>query len=95
MLVTKPYDDQVGINKIITEWVKGVAIGYGHVIVKGDWAKYRNGITKTGADTLFKADLIPFVSTVKAKVTATITQNKFDVMVILTFNIPIAIEIQT
>ncbi len=87
VLATKPYDDQVGINKTITEWVKGATIGYGHLIAKSDWTKYRNGITKTEADTLFKTDLIPFVNTVKIKVTATITQNKFDAMVILAFNI--------
>ncbi len=87
MLATKPYDDQVGIKKTITVWVKGATIGYGHLIAEKNWTKYRNGITKAEADTLFKVDLIPFVRTVKTKITATITQNKFDAMVILAFNI--------
>jgi len=86
-LATKPYDDQVGISKIITVWVKGATIGYGHLIARGDWTKYQNGITKAGADTLFKADLSPFITIVKTKVTTTITQNEFDAMVILAFNI--------
>jgi len=54
VLATKPYDDQVGINKAITSWMKGATIGYGHLIAEGDWGKYQNGTTKTGAVTLIK-----------------------------------------
>lgn len=84
-LALKPYDDQTG--KDISKWVDGATIGYGHLIAKSDWNKYKNGLTKTESDALFKKDLAPFVSTVKNKVTAKITQNEFDALVILTFNI--------
>lgn len=84
-LATKPYDDQTG--KDITAWVKGATIGYGHLISKAEWSKYKNGITEAQALSLFNADLKPYVNTVKSKVTASVTQNEFDAMVILTFNI--------
>ncbi len=87
VLATKPYDDQIGISKTITAWVKGATIGYGHLIARDDWEKYQNGITKAEADILFKTDLGPFVATVNTKITTTITQNEFDAMVILAFNI--------
>ena len=84
-LATKPYDDQTALD--ITAWVSGATIGYGHLISKSDWPKYKDGFTKDDAINLFNADLAPFVNTVKSKVKANITQNEFDAMVILTFNI--------
>ncbi len=84
-LATKPYDDQTG--KDITEWVEGATIGYGHLISKADWPKYKDGITDTQAITLLNSDLKPFVNSVKTKVTAKLTQNEFDALVILAFNI--------
>ena len=84
-LATKPYDDQTG--KEITSWVDGATIGYGHLIRKNEWDKYKNGITEPQAVTLFKADLAPFVSKVKTSVTAKIKQNEFDALVLLTYNI--------
>lgn len=84
-LATKPYDDQTGRD--ITAWVKGATIGYGHLISSAEWSKYKDGITEAQAQSLFQSDLSPFVNTVKTKVTAMITQNEFDAMVLLTFNI--------
>ncbi|SDU58510.1 glycoside hydrolase family protein [Desulfobacula phenolica] len=84
-LATMPYDDQTGDD--ITEWVKGATIGYGHLILNAEWPKYKYGITQDEALELFHSDLTPYVNTVKTKVTADITQNEFDAMVILTFNI--------
>ncbi len=84
-LSTTPYDDQTG--KDITAWVEGATIGYGHLISNIEWPKYKNGITRGQALSLFNDDLIPYVNTVKTKVTASITQNEFDAMVILAFNI--------
>lgn len=81
----KPYDDQSG--KEITAWVKGATIGYGHLIAKSDWKTYKDGITEKEASTLFDKDLAPYVKVVKSKVTAKVTQNQFDAMVILAFNI--------
>ncbi|HED15973.1 MAG TPA: hypothetical protein ENI64_04020 [Gammaproteobacteria bacterium] len=84
---TKPYDDQTG--KDISSWVKGATIGYGHLIIKNDWGLYKNGITKAEALALFRKDLSPYENKVKNSVTANITQNEFDAMLILilTFNI--------
>lgn len=84
-LATKPYDDQTGLD--ISEWVKGATIGYGHLISKTDWKKYKDGFTKTDAIKLFEADLSPFINTVKSKLKVNITQNEFDALVILVFNI--------
>ncbi len=84
-LSTKPYDDQTGRD--ISRWVEGATIGYGHLIAKGDWEKYKNGITESQATQLFKADLLPFEQKVKTTVSALITQNEYDAMVILVFNI--------
>lgn len=81
----KPYDDQT--SKAISKWIEGATIGYGHLIAKNDWNKYKNGLTKVEVETLFKKDLAPFVRKVKNKVTANIAQNEFDALVILAFNI--------
>jgi len=84
-LATKPYDDQTG--KEISNWVEGATIGYGHLILKDEWGKYKNGISESQALTLFKTDIQPFSSKVKGVIKTTITQNEFDALVILTFNI--------
>ena len=84
-LATTPYDDQTG--KDINAWVKGATIGYGHLILQAEWNKYKNGITETQALTLFQTDLNPYVNRVKSSVKLNVTQNEFDAMVILTYNI--------
>ncbi len=80
-----PYDDQT--SKVISSWVQGATIGYGHLIQKGDWDTYKAGIKEADADTLFASDLKPFVSSVQSSVTANVSQNEFDAMVILAYNI--------
>lgn len=84
-LRVKPYDDQT--SKVISVWVEGATIGYGHLIQKSDWDTYKNGITEADASTLFNSDMKPFVTTVQSSVTAKVTQNEFDAMVILAYNI--------
>ena len=84
-LATTPYDDQTG--KDITQWVEGATIGYGHLISKSEWSKYKNGITQAQATSLFNTDLSPYINTIKTNVTASITQNEFDAMVLLAYNI--------
>ncbi len=85
----KPYDDQNG--NAISNWVKGATIGYGHLINQDEWNRsggdYQNGITEARAQTLFMQDLSPFVDGVNARVTAALSQNQFDALVILAFNI--------
>ena len=80
-----PYDDQTGND--IGAWVKGATIGYGHLIQKADWGRYRNGITEAGAGQLLADDLGPSIAVVQESITAAVSQNEFDAMVILAFNI--------
>ena len=87
-LATTPYDDQTG--KDITAWVEGATIGYGHLIAKSDWSKFKGGLTEAEALSLLKADLGPFVNSIRNKVKVSVTQKEFDAMVILAFNIGIA-----
>jgi len=86
-LACKPYDDQTG--KAITSWVKGATIGYGHLISSDDWHKYKNGITQSQALELFDKDLTPYVNTINDNVSTCVSQNEFDAMLILTYNIGI------
>jgi type VI secretion system secreted protein VgrG len=83
----KPYDDQSG--KQITSWCKGATIGYGHLIVRDDWEKYSQGLDEAAANALFITDLSPFVKAVSSKVTASLSQNQFDALVIFVYNIGI------
>lgn len=86
---SKPYGDQTGAE--ISSWVKGATIGYGHLISRDEWdqfgAMYQNGISDDRAKALFQKDLQPFVGGVNNKVTATLSQNQFDALVLLVFNI--------
>jgi GH24 family phage-related lysozyme (muramidase) len=84
-LRTKPYDDQTG-NEIKT-WVEGATVGYGHLIAKVEWEKYKNGITESQAFMLFKSDLAPFEKKIKSLVKVPLSQNQFDALVMLAFNI--------
>jgi GH24 family phage-related lysozyme (muramidase) len=80
-----PYDDQTGRDT--DHYLLGATIGYGHLISSGEWSTCANGITQTQADALFNSDLQPFVYTVNQGLTAGVTQNEFDALVILCFNI--------
>ncbi len=82
-----PYDDQTGHD--ITSWVEGATIGYGHLIARDEWPLYENGISESQAETLFSEDLAPFVAAVNRNVTAQISQQQFDALVMLVFNIGI------
>lgn len=84
----KPYDDQTG--KDITAWCPGATIGYGHLIPRHEWEKYKSGITDASAQNLFMTDLLPYRQAVTSKVTAQLSQNQFDALVIFVFNIGIA-----
>lgn len=81
----KPYDDQTG--KEITAWIKGATIGYGHLILAAEWNTYKDGITSSDADKLFAKDLAPFAATVQSDIKVWLTQNQFDALVMLAYNI--------
>ena len=84
-LATEPYDDQTGEK--IDRWVKGATIGYGHLILQDQWERYRDGITEAEASDLFAQDLQPFLDAINRAVTLPLTQNQFDALAILVFNI--------
>ncbi len=81
----KPYDDQTG--KEISQWCEGATIGYGHLISNSEWDTYKSGITSEAADSLFNTDVGPTVRLVNRVIKVQLTQQKFDALVILAFNI--------
>ena len=83
----KPYDDQTSDD--ISSWVGGATIGYGHLIASDEWHLYEKGINESQAENLFSDDLAPFVEAVNESVMAQISQQQFDAMVMLAFNIGI------
>jgi lysozyme len=81
----QPYDDQTG--RTTDTWCPGATIGYGHLITQNQWETYQGGFAQADADALLAHDLAPSVTAVQNTITADVTQNEFDAMVILTFNI--------
>lgn len=79
------YDDQTGDK--IDGWVKGATIGYGHLIPKIEWTRFKNGINSAEAAALLNDDLKPFEAAVNATITVPLTEAQFDALTILTFNI--------
>jgi len=88
-LALLPYDDQVGIvdGAPITEWVEGATIGYGHLISRGEWDLYKDGITQEQAEALFLEDIAPFVDKVNDVIEVDLAAHQFDALVILSYNI--------
>jgi lysozyme len=84
-LSLQPYDDQTG--KPTGDWVPGATIGYGHLITQNEWSTYAAGFGKADAESLLAHDLAPCVAAVRTVITAPVSQNEFDAMVMLTFNI--------
>lgn len=83
-----PYDDQKGIKSApIPNWVQGATIGYGHLITRPQWNLYFKGISREQAEALFNNDLVPFEDGVSDLVKRKLTQNEFDALVMLAFNI--------
>lgn len=64
-----------------------LTIGYGHVIKCGDGFTGRSKITQSQALQLFKSDLKQFEDCINKSVTVPLTQNQFDSLVSLSFNI--------
>lgn len=81
----KPYDDQT--SEDVDAWVEGATVGYGHLILRADWDTYKDGITEEQADQLFESDSAKYVDAVNEAITVSVTQQQFDAMVILAYNI--------
>ncbi|MDT9110861.1 lysozyme, partial [Escherichia coli] len=58
-----------------------------HLIVEGEWPRYRNGITAEEAEALLGTDLAPFVRAVDRNVTTALAQHQFDALIVLAYNI--------
>ena len=67
----------------------GREIGYGHFIKPGD--TWQGSITQTQADELFDYDVGQAEALVRNNVTAQLSQNQFDALVDLAYNIPAAL----
>ena len=88
VLSLQPYDDSKGIKSAPTKaWTPESTIGYGHLILKNEWDKYKNGITKEQAEALFLKDAEPTVTAINKLLKVSVTQQEFDALVILAFNI--------
>lgn len=82
----KPYDDQTG--KDITDYVKGATIGYGYLIKNAsEFEKFKNGITASTAESLFRSKFTIYENGVKNFIKVNLTQNEFDALAILCYNI--------
>lgn len=81
----QPYDDQTGND--VSSWVQGATIGCGHLISRDEWDRYAGGITMDEAESLLQRDLDPFLHAIRFKVQSDLTQNEFDALVLLVFNI--------
>ncbi len=87
---THPYDDQTGED--IEVWCPGATIGFGHLIDEDEWPTFSGrSISVQEADYIFRKDLAPFELAVMSAINQSfqLSDNKFDALVILTFNIGI------
>ena len=80
------YDDQTGLpvntNKPLP---KGATIGYGHLIKSDE--DFRNGITENVATELLRSDIATAERAVKNNITVSLSQNQYDALVSLAYNI--------
>ena len=80
------YDDKTGkpvdSNK---ELPKGATIGYGHLIKSGE--DFRDGITERQATEILRLDISMAEQAVKDNITVHLSQNQYDALVSLAYNI--------
>lgn len=87
-LRTLPYDDQT--SRLTEKYCPGATIGYGHLIKDQDeFEKFKNGISHSTASVIFEYDLYKYIQTVRTNVRVDLTQNEFDALVMMAFNIGI------
>lgn len=72
---------------------KNTTIGYGHLVHKGkidnreSEKPFKKGLTKEDADKLFSKDIRKYIAIVNKNITVPISQNQFDALVSLTYNL--------
>ena len=80
------YDDQNG--KPVSGFdhlPHGATIGYGHLIKPGE--DFSNGITENMATEILRTDITTAENAVRKNITAPLSQNQFDALVIFVYNI--------
>ena len=80
------YDDKTGkpINSD-KNLPKGATIGYGHLIKSGE--DFRSGITEKQATEILRLDISTAEQAVKDNITVPLSQNQYDALVSLAYNI--------
>ena len=80
------YDDKTGKPINTNEPLpKGATIGYGHLIKPGE--DFRNGITESVATELLRSDITTAERAVKDNIGVLLSQNQYDALVSLAYNI--------
>lgn len=80
------YDDKTGRPvQPGKDLPRGASIGYGHLIKPGE--DFRNGISEAKATELLRADIATAERTVQNNITVPLSQNQFDALVALAYNI--------
>lgn len=84
-----PYDDHHPDAKTrLIKHVPGATIGVGHLIPKNEFDRFVNGISHDEAMALFEQDLeTKAIKPVQNMVKVKLTQNEFDALVMLCYNI--------
>ena len=80
------YDDKTGkpVNPD-KELPNGATIGYGHLIKSGE--NFKNGITEKQATEILRLDISTAERAVKDNITVPLSQNQYDALVSLAYNI--------
>ena len=82
------YDDQTGRPVNTNEPLpRGATIGYGHLIKPGE--DFRNGISEAKVTELLRVDIATAERAVRENITVPLTQNQFDALASLAYNIGI------
>lgn len=80
------YDDKTGRPvKLDEELPKGATIGYGHLIKSGE--DFKNGITERQATEILRLDISTAEQAVRDNITVPLSQNQYDALVSLAYNI--------
>lgn len=82
----KPYADSNSHE--ITAYTKGATVGYGHLITNAnEFEIYKKGITEMKANEIYQDDISRFETSVKRTLSASLTQNEYDAVIMFSFNI--------
>ena len=80
------YDDKTGKPISVNSPLPlGATIGYGHLIKQGE--DFRNGISEDKATELLRIDIATTEHAVRNNITVPLSQNQFDALVLLAYNI--------